>query len=121
LALLAVGAFYAWQLARSVPPDEARAAAFMSLVLANFGLVLANRSLRGSLLASLRRRNPLFWQIVLATTGLLALVMAFEPARRVFRFALPDAGSLGLAVAVAGATWGGLMVLQRLRIRAGST
>jgi hypothetical protein len=73
------------------------------------------------LLASLRRRNPLFWQIVLATTGLLALVMAFEPARRVFRFALPDAGSLGLAVAVAGATWGGLMVLQRLRIRAGST
>jgi Ca2+-transporting ATPase len=65
----------------------ARTVAFMSLVLSNLGLILANRSRSSGLIETLRTKNRTFAWLVAATLSLLALALALPAARAVFRFA----------------------------------
>ncbi|MCB2184873.1 MAG: cation-translocating P-type ATPase [Deltaproteobacteria bacterium] len=91
---------------RGQGPDEARALTFTSLVVANLGLILTNRSWSLSILGSLRRPNPALWWVLGGAAGVLGLVLFLPGLRNLFHFCLlhwPDlliclaAGFLGIA------------------------
>lgn len=81
--------------------DEAttRAMAFTTLVIANLGLILANRSHSRLFLTTLGKRNAALWWIVGGTLLLLALVLAVPAVRDLFSFSLPAPAGLALCVA----------------------
>ena len=110
--LLAVSGLFAALLNHEVPADEARALTFAALVSCNVALILANRSISGSLLRALRQPNPLLWFMLAATASLLAAALWLPPLRSVFRFGLAPwpllAGALGLGLAM-------LLVLEALK------
>ena len=104
--LALVGAFYGGLLQAGLPDSEARAAAFVALVLADFSLILANRSFVAPVWRTLHRPNRALWATLAATLALLGAVLAVPVLREMFRFALPPpqalagAALLGLAVLV---------------------
>ena len=100
LVLVAVAALHAL-LRPALGEAQARAAAFVALVACNVALILANRVLHGSLRASLARPNPMLWRMLAATGALLALVLGVPALRALFGFALPPAGALAGAGALA--------------------
>ncbi|HYM03439.1 MAG TPA: cation-translocating P-type ATPase C-terminal domain-containing protein, partial [Stellaceae bacterium] len=83
---------------------EARAAAFLALVTANFGLVVVNRSYGASIAAALGRSNRAFWRMLAATAALLSAALLVPPLRELFHFERLDApviaAALGLGIAV---------------------
>lgn len=99
--------WFVWLLGDGASPEQARACAFITLVMGNLALVLANRSLRGSLIGSLigsiSRPNPILWGIVSITLLLLTAILSVEALRGVFRFAAPS-----------GAQWLGCIALAAL-------
>jgi Ca2+-transporting ATPase len=117
LVLLAVSGLFAALLNHEVPADQARALTFAALVSCNVALILANRSISGSLLRALRQPNPLLWFMLAATASLLAAALWLPPLRSVFGFGLAPwpllAGALGLGLAMLLA----LEALKRLRPR----
>jgi Ca2+-transporting ATPase len=100
--LLGVLAVYALALADG---DEARARtlAFVTLVAANLGLVLSDRSRSRTILATLGESNRALWVVVGGASLTLALVLETPFLRDLFRFAplglagLAQAGLVGLA------------------------
>lgn len=66
--------------------QEARALTFTALVMANLGLILANRSWSRVILATLSRPNPALWWVLGGASGLLALVLYVPFLRDLFRF-----------------------------------
>ncbi len=99
--LVAVALFFVALLAMGLGDGEARAAAFIALVAANFGLIVVNRSFAASLAAALARPNRAFWLIFAATAALLATVLAAPPLRALFHFALPPLPAIAAALAIA--------------------
>lgn len=97
MLLAGVWALYGWALG-AYPEEEARAGAFIALVLGNLSLALADSMTSGGLLARHRRS---FWVIAGAVVAILALVLAIPGAAGAFAVAAPDARLLGLALAVA--------------------
>ena len=69
-----------------MPEGEVRALAFVSLVIANIGLILVNRSYRSSLITAFVRPNPALWLVVATAAGLLSVALTWPPARELFRF-----------------------------------
>jgi Ca2+-transporting ATPase len=110
--LLAVAGFHALMLASAVPEAGARAATFTALVVSSIALIIANRSMTGSMWAAMTRPNRALGWVVAATLSLLAVVLAWAPLRGLFHFASVDARWLGMAVGL-GAL--GLLVLQGIR------
>ena len=105
--LIAVALLYALVLAAGTPEPQARAMAFVAVVLANLGLIFSNRSRQATLLETLRRPNPALWWIVGGTLLGLALALYAEPLREIFRFA-PLSGAqvlMSIAAAAVGLTW----------------
>lgn len=104
---------YLLALKYALPPDEARATAYVSLVCGNLALAFATAAEPGSSFFDERRR--VFWLIALVAALLLAVVLVVPLLATLFRFALPPApwlaGSLGVAL-VAGA-WSGVARLLR--------
>ena len=100
LVLLAVGGFYGALLWQAWAVDEARAAAFVALVLANVALVLANRTLQTRWRGAFGGHNRALLLTVLLTLAMLALVLGVPALRTLFGFGLPDGATLGLALAV---------------------
>jgi Ca2+-transporting ATPase len=104
LALVVVLAIFLAGLGRGMPEPEARALAFVSLIIVNIGLILVNRSFGGPLLAALRRPNRVLWAVLGGTTALLVATFTWPPAERLFHFGPlhPDdlAISLGAGAAV---------------------
>ena len=115
-ALLATSAVYLLSVHRGLPEEEVRAMAFLTLVLSNLGLVIANRSYRGHPFDFLTGGNPVLLGIHLLTIVLLGLVLALPPARTLFGFGMmrPDHG---LAVALAIVLLGLVLALIRRRGR----
>jgi len=81
-----------------LPEADARALAFTTLVAANLGLVLVNRSLSASIFAAFTRPNAALWWVVAATALILAAVILFPPARALFRFGPLHADDLAVAL-----------------------
>ena len=77
LAVLAVIAgIYAWGHGQGMPPAVTRAMAFIALVAANLGTIVANRAPRASLAPSISVGNvPLLW----ITSGALAALLGTDP------------------------------------------
>jgi Ca2+-transporting ATPase len=107
IAFLGVGVVFWAALARGMPEDEIRALTFLSLVLTNIGLILANRSFSASLVTAFTRPNRALWWIVGTAVALLIAAVTWPPAERLFRFGPLHADDLlvtlaaGIAVLVA--------------------
>jgi Ca2+-transporting ATPase len=86
LLLLTVIAMYGFVLQHGKGADEARALAFTTLVIANLGLIFANRSHSRTLLEALAMRNPALWWISGLTVFFLGLVLSTAPLRALFYF-----------------------------------
>jgi Ca2+-transporting ATPase len=103
LAFGTVASLYLLALRLGVTDGEVRAHTFMALVLTNLGLVLVNRSFESSLREALGRGNPALWWVSASAAVLLGLVVAWEPARVLFRFEpLHGDGVLVILVSTAG-------------------
>jgi Ca2+-transporting ATPase len=82
---------------------EARALAFSGMVLANLGLIFANRSHHHSIAKTLSIRNRALWWVLGGAAVFLALVLAVPGLRRLFYFeglTAQDAGALMFALLV---------------------
>jgi Ca2+-transporting ATPase len=86
LAFGLVAIIFTTALHHGMPPDEARALAFFSLVLSIVSLILVNRSFSTSLVAAFRRPNPALAWILLAIAAILGLSLLWPPASALFRF-----------------------------------
>ncbi|NVD71849.1 cation-translocating P-type ATPase [Duganella sp. BJB1802] len=78
-----------------------RTTTFLALILANLGLIHANRSWTPSAQGRRAVPNRSFAWIAVSTLLLLALVLAAAPVRQLFAFAIPGAAPLALSVLVA--------------------
>jgi len=74
--------------------NEARALCFVTLVVANLGLILTNRSLTRSILATLHTRNIALWWVLSGAVLFLALVLYVPALMSLFQFAPLHAGDL---------------------------
>jgi Ca2+-transporting ATPase len=80
LAVFGVALRFGWA------ESEARALTFTTLVVANLGLIFANRSWSRLILATLRSRNPAVWWVSGLALGVLALVLYVPFLQSLFRF-----------------------------------
>ena len=78
--LVAVGVL-AHAISRGMPTQDVRALTFVTLVVADLGLILANRA--GS---ALRSYNPALWTIRAGATALLVTVIIIPSLRQLFGF-----------------------------------
>jgi Ca2+-transporting ATPase len=85
LAIVVAVFAIAWYLHRGGP--EARALAYTTLIVANLGLILTNRSRTRTILATLRTPNAALWWVLGGATLFLSLVLAVPALRKIFQFA----------------------------------
>jgi len=114
LLLIILLVIYGVVLAQGKGADEARALAFTTLVVANLGLILVNRSRSRSLLATLAARNAAWWWISGLTISLLALVLGLAPLRALFHFGPLHADDIALCVGASLAFLGAAEIGKRL-------
>jgi len=101
LAVLAVVALGFWiGLQKHGGLTDARTLAFSGLLLGNLGLIVAHRAHTSGLLRSFRVPNPAFWAVLGGATGLLTLVLALPPLRRVFQFGPLHLDDLAISAAL---------------------
>jgi Ca2+-transporting ATPase len=97
---------------------EARALTFTTLVVANLGLILTNRSWSSTIAATLRRPNTALWFVLLGTGVLLGVVLYVPFFRDLFKFDRLHPSDLGicLAAGLISIVWfEGLKLLNRRR------
>jgi Ca2+-transporting ATPase len=99
VALATVLVAYAWALA-AMPPDQARSFAFSVLVLADIGLIFANRSRTLGIIATLRMPNRIVWTVSGAALAALALALHVPLLASVFHFGPLAFAELVLACAL---------------------
>ena len=102
IVLVAITGMAYAMLRSGTPEPVVRACGFVALVLADFGLILRNRSFTARLSAAVARRNPSLWWVAGATASILALILLVAPLRELFRFSLPGPMEFGLAVLIGG-------------------
>ena len=90
---------YAWA-AHRLPENEARAFAFATLVVANLGLILSNRSGTKPLWATLRTPNRTLWVVIALALALLIAALYVPWAVGVLRFAALPTHELAAAFAL---------------------
>jgi Ca2+-transporting ATPase len=86
LAFVMVAIVFLLALHNGMPPDEARALGFFSLVVCVVGLVLANRSFSASFASAIFRPNRALAVILFAVGAILATTLLWSPASELFRF-----------------------------------
>jgi Ca2+-transporting ATPase len=84
--LVILVAMYGVALRRGQGEQEARALAFTTLIIANLGLILTNRSWSRTMLGTLRSRNAALWWVVGGALVFLGLVLYVPFLRELFRF-----------------------------------
>lgn len=99
LAFAAVAVLYLLALRRGMPAEDVRALTFVSLVLANLGLVLGNRSFDSLVRGALRWDNHALWRVSAVAGVLLGTALAW--ARDLFRFGPLHADDLAVAFGIA--------------------
>jgi magnesium-transporting ATPase (P-type) len=95
---------------------DARAVCFTTLVVANLGLIFANRSWSRTILATLRTPNPALWWVFGGTLFFLGLVLYVPFLRDLFHFSTlhPDDLALCLASGLVSVLWfEGLKLVRR--------
>jgi Ca2+-transporting ATPase len=77
---------------------EARALTFTALIIANLGLILANRSWSRTILTMLRVPNMALWWVASGALLFLAVSLSVAAARGVFRFSPVHADDVAVSV-----------------------
>jgi P-type Ca2+ transporter type 2C len=101
-----------------VKDDEARAMTFTTLVIANLGLILTNRSWTRTIRGTLRTPNKALWFVIGGTLIFLGLVLYVPPLQRLFQFGRLSATDIliSLAAGILSILWfEGLKILQGRR------
>ena len=80
-------AVYSYVLTRGYGEGEARMISFVCMVIGNLGLIFANRSMKTSILKTLRIPNKALWWISGGTIFFLSLVLVSPFLRELFKFA----------------------------------
>jgi P-type Ca2+ transporter type 2C len=114
-------AVYAISLSRGQGAEEARALCFTTLIVANLGLILTNRSWSRTILGTLFAPNPALWWVVGGAVATLGLVLYVPFLRALFRFAPLHALDLAISLAAGSVSilwFEGLKVIGRWRGRA---
>ena len=115
-----VMAVYGVALSMGLETPEVRAMTFTTLVVANLGLILTNRSWTRTIRTTLRTPNKALWFVLGGAIVFLALVLYVPPLMRLFQFGRLSFLDIAIAV-VAGAfsiAWfEGLKVIQGRRAR----
>lgn len=75
--------------------DTARAMAFVTLIIANLGLILTNRSWSRTILHTLKTRNMALWWVLGGAIVFLTIVLSTPFTRQLFHFTSLTAGELG--------------------------
>ena len=78
---------------------EARALTFTTLVIANLGLILTNRSWSRTIFGTLRSRNAALWWVIGGTLVVLGLVLYVPALRNIFSFGVLSAADLAICFA----------------------
>jgi Ca2+-transporting ATPase len=94
-------ALFVGALSHGLPEVEARALAFVTLVLASFAIVLTDRSAQPSLLAAFRRPNPALWTVAGVAVAVLASAVYLPKVRELFRFGPLHGDDIAAAVTTA--------------------
>lgn len=112
--LAAVLGIYVWALGHA-PENQARGAAFLTLVAGNLVLALTDASSSGARLFAPHRR--IYWIITAAASGALTVIFAVPSLAAVFKVAAPSLDLLfgALALAMLGGGWFGLVRARRRR------
>lgn len=84
--LLVLLAVFGVSLGRGQGEDEARALAFMTLIFANLGLMITNRSWSATMGTILKAPNPAQWWVSFGAVAFLSIVLNSPVTREVFRF-----------------------------------
>jgi len=95
---LVVLALYATALHRGQPANDARAITFTALIIANVGLIFANRSWARTAVGTLASRNTALWWVTLGSVGFLALVLRVPFLRGLFHFSKLHPADIGLCL-----------------------
>ena len=100
LSVLAIVlAIYAIALGRGQGEDEARALAYTTLIIANLGLIMTNRSWSRTIVETLRTPNTALWWVIGGATVFLGLVLYVPFLRDLFKFAYLHLNDLLLCLA----------------------
>lgn len=91
---------YQYGVQQDLGEDMTRTLVFTALVTANIALTLVNRSFQHSIITTLSYRNTMIRGIIIATVGLLLLMLYVPLLRDFFHLASPSAALLGLGSAV---------------------
>ena len=110
LAFAATAAIFVGALRSGLASDEARALAFVSLVVCILALVLVNRSFSASLVSAFFRPNPALAWIFVVVALVLATALLWPPASSLFRFGPLHADDLMITLGA------GLLVLTVLEL-----
>ncbi|PKL60567.1 MAG: ATPase [Methanomicrobiales archaeon HGW-Methanomicrobiales-4] len=94
-------AIFVTLMGQDAPDDYIRTILFSTLVFANLGLIMVNRSWTEPFYQTFKRQNPAMWVVVALALVLLALVLLVPLLRELFRFTPLTGGEVGLC-AIAG-------------------
>lgn len=111
--LAAAAGILVYALQTGAPETDARTITFVTIVVGNIGLILANRAGGGSALASIFTPNIALWLVVGGALALLAVVLTLPLARDLFQFASLPAHEVALG---AGASVVALVWLDAMRL-----
>lgn len=100
--VITLGTLFIYQLAVAQGHAEelVRAMVFSTLVVANIGLTLVDRSFTRSVFHTIKQPNPLMGGIVLLTILLLGVLLYVPEVRELFELSTPSIGQLALCVLV---------------------
>jgi Ca2+-transporting ATPase len=77
---------YGWALSQGKGENDARAMSFVTMIVANLGLILTNRSWTRTILGTLRTPNPALWWVFGGAASFLILVIYVPYLKDLFRF-----------------------------------
>ncbi|HZD43723.1 MAG TPA: cation-translocating P-type ATPase, partial [Methanomicrobiales archaeon] len=100
VVLAALLAAFTYLYLNGLGESEARAFTFTTIVIANLGLILVNRSWSRTLSSTLRRPNSSLWWIVLGALFFLGVVLYLPILQNLFAFAPLSGEEVALAVAI---------------------
>jgi P-type Ca2+ transporter type 2C len=108
-------------LAGGLPEEDARVLTFATLVVADLGLILANRSVSGSVFTAFRPRNTALGLVVGGAAVVLIAVVSIPGLRDLFRFGVlhPDDVAVIVAASLLALIWLEALRLIRRRLRPG--
>lgn len=113
--LLITLAVYAVALRLGSVVDEARAMTFTTLIVANLGLILANRSWSRVIVSTLRTPNRALWWVLGGAATMLGLVLYVPYLRKLFHFAPLSAQDLAICLVAGIVSIGWFEALKAIR------